>query len=118
MSLLLALLLFAVPVAAFWSLLPVLDPIGRLIVAIAGGIAAVAAVAQVMIMMGAWSPGGGVAGVLALSAAVAGLGAAHRRRRPAPPDPAPPATSRADVTRADIPVQRLDEDEEEWLFRD
>ncbi|MGI5167924.1 hypothetical protein ACQEU3_26600 [Spirillospora sp. CA-253888] len=121
MTVLLALLLFAVPGAAFWTLLGGLDPVGRLTVAVAGSIALVAGSAQVMLMAGAWSPGTGLVAVLLLSGLLAGLGRVHRRRRPpAPllPPPRRPAAAGANATRQDIPVRRRDDEEEDWLYQE
>ncbi|MQY03195.1 hypothetical protein [Actinomadura macrotermitis] len=119
MTLLLALLLFAAPGAACWILVRALDPVGRLVVAAAGSVVLVAGTAQAMLMLGAWSPGTGLVAVLGLSAALAALGYAHRRRNPAEePAEAAAGPAPANVTRADIPVRRREDDDDEWLYRD
>ncbi|MFG1999163.1 hypothetical protein ACGFNU_08455 [Spirillospora sp. NPDC048911] len=120
MTIVLALLLFAVPGAAFWSLMRGFDPVGRLVVSTAASIVTVAGAAQILLMAGFWSPGSGLVAVLLLSGLVAGLARLHRPRRlahlhiPRPPSARPPST----VTRHDIPVRRRDEDEEAWLYKD
>ncbi|MBO2450520.1 hypothetical protein J4573_25685 [Actinomadura barringtoniae] len=114
MTIVLALLLFAVPGAAFWSLMRGLDPVGRLVVAVAAAIVVVAGTAQIMLMAGAWSPGTGLTVVVVLSALVAALARVHKRRQPPPPPPPPPPP--AGVTRTDIRLPRRDEDEEDWLY--
>jgi hypothetical protein len=68
MRLLPALLLFAVPFAASWTLVRALDPVGRLVVAFAASVVTVAAIAQVMLVLGVWSPSGGLVAVLACGA--------------------------------------------------
>ncbi|KAB2342365.1 hypothetical protein [Actinomadura rudentiformis] len=127
MTIVLALLLFSVPGAAFWSLMRGFDPVGRLVVSIAASIVTVAGAAQILLMAGFWSPGSGLVAVLLLSGLVAGLARMHRPRRlahlhiPRPPSrPAAGAAVRsgANVTRRDLPVRRRDEDEEDWLYRD
>ncbi|MFI0357028.1 hypothetical protein [Actinomadura sp. 9N407] len=117
------LLLFVVPGAAFWTLMRGLDPVGRLIVAAAAAIVTVAGTAQVMLMLGAWSPGGGLIVVLALSALAAATGLLHRPRRPrrppppVQPTPPPPARPAENATRQDLPLPRRDPDEDDWLYR-
>ncbi|MEU5884621.1 hypothetical protein [Spirillospora sp. NPDC047279] len=120
MTIVLALLLFAVPGAAFWSLMRGFDPVGRLVVSTAASIVTVAGAAQILLMASAWSPGAGLVAVLVLSGLVAGLARLHRPRRlshlamPIPRPPRPPA----DVTRRDLPIRRRDDDSEDWLYQD
>ncbi|MCP2339902.1 hypothetical protein [Actinomadura rupiterrae] len=124
MSLALALLLFAAPAAAWWLLLPGLDPLGRLVAALAGAFAVLAGTAQVMLMADAWTPLHGVLAVLLLSAVLAALSRVHRPPgRPPRPDgpaaaePAPPHAPA--TTRQDLPLPRRDkEEDEDWLFKD
>ncbi|WP_067481463.1 hypothetical protein [Actinomadura hibisca] len=120
MTVLLATLLFAVPGAAFWTLLGGLDPVGRLAVAVVGSITVVAGSAQVMLMAGAWSPGTGLVAVLVLSGLLAGLGRVHRRGRPPAPLVPPPRrpAAGANTTRQDIPARRREDDEEDWLYQE
>ncbi|MFB4316965.1 hypothetical protein [Actinomadura sp. 21ATH] len=118
----LMLLLFAVPGAAFWTLVRGLDPVGRLVVAAAASIVTVAGTAQVMLMLGAWSPGKGLLAVLALSLVVAVPGLLHRPRRPHVPltlanVPRRPPPRTATTTHQDLPLPRREEDED-WLYRD
>ncbi|MEW2356188.1 hypothetical protein [Spirillospora sp. NPDC029432] len=123
MTVALMLLLFAVPGAAFWTLVRGLDPVGRLVVAAAASIVTVAGTAQVMLMLGAWSPGTGLLAVLALSLAVAAAGLLHRPRRPPAPltladVPRRPPAQGAATTRRDLPLPRHDEEGDDWLYRD
>lgn len=103
MTALLALPLFAVPALACWSVLPGLDPAGRLVVSTAAAIAAVAGTAQTMLMLGAWSPTAGLIAVLTLSTALAATG--RIRRRPHPPGPPQPR-------------DKPEADEDDWLYQD
>lgn len=124
MSLPLALLLFAVPAAAWWLLLSGLDPLGRLVVSSAGAFAVLAGAAQVMLMADVWSPLNGVLGVAVLSAVLAALSRVRRPSRPSrpaaaappPPEPAPAASGRA------LPPPRRrhhpGDDDEDWLFKE
>ncbi|WP_433327048.1 hypothetical protein [Spirillospora sp. CA-294931] len=118
MTVALVLLLFAAPAAAFWTLTRGLDPFGRLVVAVPASIVTVAGTAQIMLVAGTWSPGGGLAAVLVLSALVAVLGRPRGRPGPPPsvPDPRPPRPPAA-VTREDLPARRRDEDDE-WIFQE
>ncbi|MFC5184715.1 hypothetical protein [Actinomadura harenae] len=126
MSLPLALLLFAAPAAAWWLLLSGLDPLGRAVVASAGGFAVIAGTAQVMVMADAWSPFRGVLAVVLLSAVLAALSRVHRPSRPpdAPREAsAPPGGHQAPMTSAasvhDLPrPRRREDDDEDWLFKE
>jgi hypothetical protein len=121
MTLLLALLLFAVPAAAFWTLVRALDPVGRLVVAIAASIVTVGGTAQIMLIAGAWSPAAGLVVILLVSVVVAVAGRLYDlRRRVAmrlPERPRPQGPPPAGVTRRDLPALR-DEESEDWLYRD
>ncbi|GAA2573117.1 hypothetical protein SMC26_27880 [Actinomadura fulvescens] len=119
MTIVLALLLFAVPGAAFWSLMRGFDPVGRLVVSTAASIVTVAGAAQILLMAGFWSPGSGLVAVLLLSGLVAGLARLHRPRSLGQLHiPRPPARASANVTRRDLPVRRRDEDDDDWLYQD
>ncbi|MGI8331091.1 hypothetical protein ACRYCC_14080 [Actinomadura scrupuli] len=114
MTLLLVLLIFGLPAYAFWSLVPGLDPIGRLVVASAASPALVSAVAGVMLVTGLWSPGWGLVAVFVVSGLMLLAALVHRARRrppvlpavvprrPAPSIPAVPAAG--------------PEENDEWIF--
>ncbi|MBC6459317.1 hypothetical protein [Actinomadura sp. HBU206391] len=73
MTVILLLLLVTAPTAACAALLPGLDPAGRAVVSATGGLVIVALVAEVMLVTSLWSPGGGLAAVTVISAALLGV---------------------------------------------
>jgi hypothetical protein len=95
----LILALLAVPGLAWWTLLRGLDPVGRLVVAVAAALVVVAGTAQVMLMAGAWSPTGGLVAVLVVSAALVAVA-----RRP----------GRARTPSRPVPAARPEDDE--WIY--
>jgi hypothetical protein len=115
MTLLLVLLIFGLPGFAFWLLLPGLDPIGRLVVAVAASPTLVSAVAGVMLITGLWSPGWGLLVVFQISGLILLAAVAHRARRRPPSLPATVVPRQPTPPVPTVPAAGPEENDE-WIF--
>ncbi|MCD0448263.1 hypothetical protein LO762_03495 [Actinocorallia sp. API 0066] len=98
MTALLILVMIAVPAACFAWVLRGLDPLGRATAGVAGSLSLLILVAQTMIVVRVWSPGGGLAVVAAVCVLLLLVG---WRRRPVPEH---------EVARA------AKQEDEDWIF--
>ena len=89
------LFLLAAPGLAVASLLRRIDPVARAVVAVTAAIAVNALVAETMLAAGAWSPRAGLLAIAAISAVLGAIGMAVDRHGPVSPvRAAPPAPDR------------------------
>jgi hypothetical protein len=82
------LFLMVTPAVCVAQLLPGLDPAARGVVSIAGGIALISVVAEVMLAAKWWTPRGGLITIGVLCAALLAIALVRRQRR-TPPHPSP-----------------------------
>lgn len=119
------LFLMVTPVVCVAQLLPGLDQAGRVVISIAGGIALVSTVAEVMLAASWWTPRGGVIAVGAVCAAVLAIAFLRRTRSPAstasagPPPPEEPAErSVAAAAASQRPVRPAPQDDDAWIYEE
>lgn len=117
------LFLMVTPAVCVAQLLPGLDPAARAVVSIAGGIALVATVAEVMLAAKWWTPRGGLITVGVLCAAVLAVALVRRPRTPlspaAPePRPEPPETSVPVAAAKPRERSRPPADEDAWIYEE
>jgi hypothetical protein len=117
------LFLLVTPAVCVAQLLPGLDPAARAVVSIAGGIALISIVAEVMLAAKWWTPRGGLIAVGVLCAAVLAIALARRPRTPAsPPAPAVPAPrpepSLPVAAAAPREPRRPPADEDAWIYEE
>lgn len=122
-ALILTVILFGAPSAAFWLLVDGLDPIGRLVVSGLAGLVLVSAVACTMLVTGLWSPLGGLIAILVGSAFMALLGYRRYRSRQAEGHEVPVTAGRAGPEQAAErpspsrgPRSTAEEGGDEWLY--
>jgi hypothetical protein len=78
------LFLVAAPALAVAGLLRGLDPVARIVVAVAAAVAVNVLVAQAMLAVGAWSPRAGLVAIAVISAVIGATGLGALRGRPVP----------------------------------
>ena len=115
------LFLLVTPAVCVAQLLPGLDPAARAVVSIAGGIALIGIVAEVMLAAKWWTPRGGLIAVGVLCAALLAIALARRPRTP--PSPAVPAAPRPEPSvpiAAAKPGERRhpQADEDAWIYEE
>jgi hypothetical protein len=117
------LFLMVTPAVCVAQLLPGLDPAARAVVSIAGGIALISTVAEVMLAAKWWTPRGGLIAVGVLCAVVLAVALARRPRAPlspaAPEAPGPPAEPSVPVAAAaSREPRRSQPDDDAWIYEE
>jgi hypothetical protein len=117
------LFLMVTPAVCVAQLLPGVDPAARSVVSIAGGIALISIVAEVMLAAKWWTPRGGLITVGMLCAAVLAVAQLRRPRASAPlaanEAPRPRPESSVPVAAAKPPERRPQQpDDDAWLYEE
>lgn len=74
------LILVVAPAVSFATLLPGLDPVARIVVSATAGLVILGMVAELMLAVRLWSPGGGLVAVSVVCALLLAVSFALRRR--------------------------------------